>query len=111
MNACESDLPIQVMKLLGVPKTTRHDIYSEVSGEVEALQELGSGTYEALATVIKWVCSRIYHYFLFIFCAKLDLSVIRFVEVKKAETISWTQLEHFVLFFLRSTWILKFGIE
>ncbi|OXA59740.1 hypothetical protein Fcan01_05464 [Folsomia candida] len=56
MNALESDLPIKLMRILGVPKNLRHTIYSEACGEVEVLQDLGTGTYGALTTVIKWIC-------------------------------------------------------
>lgn len=48
------------LKIFTVPKNLRHTIYSEACGEVEVLQDLGTGTYGALTTVIKWVPHTMY---------------------------------------------------
>jgi len=55
MNANEGDLAIILMRLMGIPQEMRHKIYMEACDEVEVLQDVTSGTVDALSTVLKWV--------------------------------------------------------
>lgn len=55
MNANEDDLPVILMRLMGVPQEMRHKIYLEACDEVEVLQDVTAGTIDAFGTVLKWV--------------------------------------------------------
>ena len=51
----ESKYAVVLMKLLGIPRITRYQIYREAVGELETISDLSYGTYEFLGSIISWV--------------------------------------------------------
>ena len=55
MNASEDKVAIFLMKLLGIPQQLRHNIYREALHNIQAMQEVSSGTIDIIGNLVDWV--------------------------------------------------------
>ena len=55
MNKTEDKMLVSFMRLIGVPKQLRHNIYTEALHNVQAVKDLSVAAVDFLGNVIDWV--------------------------------------------------------